>query len=108
MMLNATAEIAQTPAARPSTPSLRLTTFMTATSPSTVSGPPRSPKSTAPRNGRVMLRTTTPALTRISEATIWPISLTPGGRSRTSSIAPTITITAAPVEDPARSLASRA
>ena len=36
--------IAQTPAARPSTPSERLTTFITATRPATVSGPPASPK----------------------------------------------------------------
>ena len=40
MIEKATALIAQTPAARPSTPSEKLTTFMTSTSPTTVSGPP--------------------------------------------------------------------
>ena len=51
---------------------------MIATRPSTVSGPPRSPSSSAPTNGNVMLRTTTPALTRISAASTWPASLAAG------------------------------
>ena len=41
MIENATAEIAHTPAASPSTPSEKLTTFISSTSANTVSGPPR-------------------------------------------------------------------
>ena len=78
MIAKATAEIAQTPAARPSTPSEKLTTFITATMPSTVSGPPKSPNSSAPRNGKVMFSTTTPALTSTSAASTWPASLAHG------------------------------
>ena len=52
MIAKVIALIAQTPAASPSTPSEKLTTFITATRPTTVSGPPASPKSTAPTNGQ--------------------------------------------------------
>ncbi|CAB4866762.1 unannotated protein [freshwater metagenome] len=67
---NATAPIAQTPAARPSIPSEKLTTFIRATSPITVSGTPTQPKSTAPANGRVMLLTFTPAETGMIAAAV--------------------------------------
>ena len=100
MIAKATAEIAQTPAARPSTPSEKLTTFITATMPSTVNGPPKSPKSSAPRNGKVMFSTTTPALTSTSAASTWPASLAHGGRSRASSMAPTRVISAAATRIP--------
>ena len=92
--------IAQTPAASPSAPSDRLTTFITATRPATVSGPPASPKLTAPTKGSVMLVTSTPAATGIAAATIWPASLTPGGRSKRSSRAPTSAMTTAPARMP--------
>ena len=44
MIENATAEIAHTPAARPSTPSEKFTTFISATSPSAVTGAPKVPE----------------------------------------------------------------
>ena len=61
----AAAMIAQTPAARPSTPSEKLTTFIIATSPSTVStGPalvtPWPGNSSLPANGSVIVLTATP------------------------------------------------
>ena len=106
MTENAIAEIAHTPAARPSTPSEKLTTFMTATRPSTVSGPPRSPNSTAPRNGNVMLRTTTSGVDEDQRGDA------PGPRAwrraadrAQSSHAPTSVMNAAAIEDPARPLA---
>ena len=46
MIAKAAAETAHTPAARPSTPSEKLTTFISATMPSSVSTPPAAPKST--------------------------------------------------------------
>lgn len=51
---SAAATIAQTPAASPSTPSLKLTTFISATSPTTVTVPPACGKLRRPRNGSVM------------------------------------------------------
>ena len=49
MIANVTAEIVQTPAARPSTPSVKFTTFITATIASPVSSPPPvAPRSTEP------------------------------------------------------------
>ena len=41
MIANAAAAIAHTPAASPSTPSLKLTMFISSTSANTVSGPPK-------------------------------------------------------------------
>ena len=76
MIENATALIAQTPAARPSMPSEKLTTFITKTRPTIVSGAPAPPRSTAPRNGSVKFVTSTPAETGIAAATICPASLT--------------------------------
>ncbi len=72
MTANTAAAIAQTPAARPSIPSEKFTTFMTATSPTTVSGSPAEPKSTAPMNGNVMFVTSTPACTGMIAATDLP------------------------------------
>ena len=48
MIEKAAAEIAHTPAASPSMPSEKFTTFITKTSPTSVSGPPSSPNSSAP------------------------------------------------------------
>ena len=72
------AEIAQTPAASPSTPSEKFTTFITATRPSRVSGPPRSPRSTRPTNGNVKLSTRTPESTQIRPAADLPEQLDAG------------------------------
>ena len=78
MIAKPMAEIAQTPAASPSTPSEKLTTFITATSPSSVSGPPSSPRSTRPRNGNVKSSTRTPESTQISPAADLPEQLEAG------------------------------
>lgn len=51
---SAAATIVQTPAASPSTPSLKLTTFISATSPTTVTVPPAWGKLNRPTNGNVM------------------------------------------------------
>ncbi len=101
--------IRQTPAARPSTPSIRLTTLAIATMPSTVPRSPRStwpssgsskssvePGSTPPTNGSVKTSTVTPAETGIAAATICPTSFAPGGRSMMSSTMPTSEMTTAP------------
>ena len=95
-------EIAQTPAASPSTPSEKFTTFITATSPSSVSGPPNSPRSTRPRNGNVKSSTRTPESTQIRPAAACPSSLTPGERSRMSSSAADRGDERRGAEDPAR------
>ena len=92
--------IAQTPAARPSTPSEKLTTFIIATSPITVStGPafvtPALGKSSLPTNGSVIAFTVTPKCTTITAASTCPPSFTAGGRSKRSSSAPTTVISAA-------------
>jgi hypothetical protein len=100
MTEKASALIAQTPAARPSMPSEKLTTFITPTSATTVIGPPASPKLSAPMNGSVMFVTSTPETTGITAAPTWPASLTPGGRSKRSSSAPTSAITIAPARIP--------
>jgi hypothetical protein len=82
----AAAMITHTPAARPSTPSEKLTTFIIATRPITVStGPalvmPALGKFSLPMNGSVIALTATPKCTTMTAATIWPASLIPGGRS---------------------------
>jgi hypothetical protein len=98
---NVPAEIVQTPAARPSTPSVKFTTFITATIARPVRiAPPVVPRSTEPRNGSVNASTRTPAATGIAAAAICPISFRPGGSSRTSSIAPTRPISSAPPRMP--------
>ena len=53
MIANVTAAIVHTPAASPSAPSVKLTTFITATIPSSVSGGPRSPRSSGSTKGSV-------------------------------------------------------
>ena len=103
------AEIAQTPAASPSTPSIRLITLITATMPTIVSRWPRwtwpitarstistERRLTEPTNGRVKEATLTPLSAGIAAATVCPISLNSAGRSKTSSTMPTIVITIAP------------
>ena len=97
---NAAAEIAQTPAASPSMPSEKLTTFITPTSPSSVSTSPAVPNSTRPRNGSVTTSTLTPESTRMSAAATWPASFAPAPSSRQSSSAPTTVISAAPPRMP--------
>jgi hypothetical protein len=97
----ATALIAHTPAASPSTPSEKFTTFISPTMPMTVSVPPSTaPKSSAPRNGIVTCSTRTPATTGISAAAICPTSFTAGESSDVSSIAPIAAISAAPSRIP--------
>ena len=95
MIENAAAEIAHTPAASPSTPSEKLTTFISATSPSTVSGPPRCCRSTWWTNGSVKLSTLTPAGHEDDRRHHLPGQLVPGARSTASSTAPTSVISAA-------------
>ena len=104
MTPSAAAAIAQTPAARPSMPSDRLTTFITTTSPNAVSGPPRSPKSSRPTNGSVPESTRDPAAHGDpSPRAIWPASFSAGCRSKRSSIAPTAVMTAAAARIPCSS-----
>src|SRR4051794_349845 len=96
MIAKAIAEIVHTPAARPSTPSEKFTTFMRKTRPSRVSGSAALPRSTWPMNGSVKSVTTTPESTGISAAITWPTSFAPAGSSKRSSSAPIAVITAAP------------
>src|SRR3954452_874411 len=96
MIENDAAEIAQTPAARPSMPSEKLTTLTMSTIPMTVIGTPASPMSTRCTNGSVNVCTRTPSRTGSSTAVTWPSSLIAGGRSYTSSSAPTKVMSAAP------------
>ncbi len=108
---NAAAMIAQTPAVRPSTPSEKLTTFIIATSPTTVStGPafvtPALGNARWPTNGSVIDFTATPKCTTITAASTCPASFTNGGSSKRSSSAPTSVITAAPISTPCHSWGS--
>ncbi len=78
--------IAHTPAARPSTPSEKLTTFIIATRPMTVRiGPafvtPAFGNESRPTNGSVIVLTPTPKCTTITAASSWPASLAAGGSS---------------------------
>ncbi len=100
MIANAIPSIVQTPAASPSTPSEKLTTFISPTSQTTVSKPPAFGNCSAPTNGIVTSVTTAPASTAISAAAIWPGSLTAGRSGRMSSIAPTSVIRHAPAITP--------
>ena len=75
--------IAHTPAASPSTPSEKLTTFIIATRPITVStGPafvtPALGKCSWPMNGSVIAFTATPKCTTITAASTWPSELDAG------------------------------
>ena len=102
------AMITHTPAARPSTPSEKLTTFIIATRPMTVrTGPalvtPALGKASSPMNGSVIAFTATPKCTTMTAASTWPSSLIAGGRSKRSSMAPTSVITAAASSTPCHS-----
>ena len=103
------AAIVHTPAARPSTPSVKFTTFITATRPSSVSGMPQLPRSSGSTNGSVMFSTRTSANTGIAAAANWPGELHGGDSppSRASSTAPISAMAAAPGEDAARLVAPR-
>jgi len=109
----APAMIVQTPAASPSTPSEKFTTFIIATSPSTVStGPafvtPALGNASVPMNGSVIALTATPKCTTITADTTCPASFTTGGISKRSSSAPTSVITAAASSTPCHSSCSEA
>jgi hypothetical protein len=107
MIANVAAEIVHTPAARPSTPSVKLRTFITATIPNTVSAaPPTSPSSMVPTSGIEISSTVTPESTGTSAAATWPRSFTAGGRSIRSSTAPISAIAAAPSKIPRVSASS--
>ena len=75
MTANATPSIVHRPAARPSTPSEKFTTFIIPTSQITVSTPPVFGNESVPTNGIVTSVTTAPPLTAITAATTWPRSL---------------------------------
>jgi len=98
---SATAIITHTPAARPSTPSEKLTTFIIATRPITVQHRPRvrhtgvGGSGSLPTNGSVIALTATPKCNGNYAAATCPASLTIGGRSKRSSSAPTSVISAA-------------
>ena len=77
---NVAAAIVQTPAASPSTPSVKFRTFITATIPISVSGAASEPRSTAPTNGSVKFSTVTFACTGTSAAANWPASLSRRGQ----------------------------
>jgi hypothetical protein len=77
-----------------------LITFISATSQITVNVPPALGNCSAPTNGIVTSVTTAPALTAMIAAVTCPRSLTSGGRSKTSSSAPTNAIRTAPAISP--------
>ena len=102
-------EIAQTPAARPSTPSVKLMTLITATMPMIVRTCARSARPSTgrwnrkavcglipPANGTLNVPTFTPLKTGIATATTWPASLRPAFSSKTSSSTPSSAIAKAP------------
>ena len=79
MIANVAAAIVQTPAARPSAPSVKFTTFITATIPTSVSALPTvSLRPIGSKNGSVRWSTYTPADTGIAAAANCPASLTAG------------------------------
>ena len=107
------AMIAHTPAARPSTPSEKLTTFIITTSPTTVSSGPPSVmpalgSEMCPKNGSVTAFTPTPKCTTTTAARTWPASFSTGCRSKRSSSAPTSVMIAAPSSTPLHRLGSLA
>ena len=75
---NVPAAIVHTPAARPSAPSVKFTTFITATMPTSVSALPQSFRSSGSTNGSVTFSTQTPAATGIAAAANCPASFTAG------------------------------
>jgi len=70
MIAKATPSIVHKPAARPSTPSEKFTTFINPTSQITVRTPPALGNCNAPMNGSVTSVTTTPPSTAITAAKI--------------------------------------
>ena len=105
--VNESAEIAQTPAARPSSPSRKLTMFITATIPTIVSATPTGfGRSCTPTTGNVNRCTHTPNQPAIAAAATWPPSFSHQRRPRKSSTAPTVVATAAPSRMPRISLSS--
>ena len=73
MIANVPAAIVHTPAARPSAPSVKFTTFITATMPTSVSARPAvSLSPIGSMNGSVTWSTNTPAATGIAAAANWP------------------------------------
>ena len=96
MIANAIPSIVHRPAARPSTPSEKFTTFIRPTSQITVSAPPVFGSWSVPTNGTVTSVTTAPASTAIRAAAIWPSSFHRGLSGWVSSIAPTSVIRQAP------------
>ncbi len=99
---NVAAAIVHTPAARPSAPSVKFTTFITATIPTSVRTVPQFPSWSGSTKGSVMLVTFTPAATGIAAAPNWPASFTSGGSppGRQSSSAPTSAMATAPARIP--------
>ena len=96
MIANATPSIVHSPAASPSTPSEKFTTFIRPTSQITVRTPPVFGSASVPTNGNVTSVTTAPASTAITAAAICPSSFHCGLRGWESSIAPTSVIRHAP------------
>ncbi len=96
MTAKATPSIVQTPAARPSTPSEKFTMFISATSQTTVSGPPSWGNCSEPTNGIARFSITAPPRTATIAAPICPSSLSSGLRSIASSIAPISAISPPP------------
>ena len=88
MTANAAAEIAHTPAASPSIPSEKFTTFMSPTSPISVSASPSSSKSTRPMNGTVTSSMLTPESTSIERRADLAGELERRRRARASRRAP--------------------
>ena len=110
MIANVAAAIVQTPAASPSTPSVKFTTFITATIPISVSGLPQSPRSSGLTNGSVTFSTQTPGGDRDrARPRTGRASFSHGGRppSRASSIAPTSVIAIAPSTMPRVSVSAK-
>ena len=70
MIANAIPSIVHSPAASPSTPSEKLTTFISPTSQITLSTPPAFGNWSEPMNGSVTSVTITPASTAITAAAI--------------------------------------
>ena len=98
---NVPPEIAQTPAASPSSPSRKLTMFMIATIQAIVSGiPTHSGSACTPRIGKVKRCTQIPKPVGIAAAAICPPSFSHQTRPRKSSIAPTVVATAIPSSRP--------
>jgi hypothetical protein len=91
------AAIAQSPAASPSRPSMKLTTLAIATMNSTVTGAAAAPRSTAPTSGAVNRSIVTPSRIGSSAHPICPTSLTAGDSCTASSTAPSRHISTPPI-----------